>query len=90
MVDFDEGREARLHTTLRTGGAADGGISVRDYFAARAMQSLVARPDAPKEVNESWFAKFAYEMADAMMAERSKVAEENRQKYMSAEEAFGL
>jgi hypothetical protein len=45
------------------------GISIRDYFAAKAMQAIVS-----KEVSHvSWvdeYAKNAYKMADAMLKAR--------------------
>lgn len=48
-----------------------GGISVRDYFAAKAMAGVVASPDY---VEEEWFQEYiarqAYQMADAMFAAR--------------------
>ena len=47
------------------------GMSLRDYFAAKAMQGF-----ASKE-NEIWperFANNAYRVADAMLAEREKLS----------------
>lgn len=45
------------------------GMTLRDYFAAKAMQGLLASDvDAPKNK----FAENAYAMADAMIKERSK------------------
>ena len=41
------------------------GMSLRDYFAAKAMQGLLAK-------NGSCHPKDAYEMADAMLAEREQ------------------
>lgn len=48
----------------------DCGVTTRDYFAAKALQGLLADPNllAPREE----FAQRAYELADAMLAERSK------------------
>ena len=89
MVDFDKGREDRLRENMRTGGSAECGVTVRDYFAAKAMQALLSREDAPKEVGEDWFAIFSYEMADAMMVEREKL-HVNVRGQVSVEEAFGL
>ena len=43
------------------------GMELRDYFAAKAMQAILAR-DLPTE----FVAEYAYEMADAMVAEREK------------------
>ena len=44
------------------------GMSLRDYFAAKAMQSLVAL-DHTSNIN---IAIWSYEIADAMLAERDK------------------
>lgn len=45
------------------------GMSLRDYFAAQAMQSIeIAGGGGADE----WIAKAAYERADAMLAERAK------------------
>lgn len=44
----------------------DFGMTLRDYFAAKAMQALLPDSDFVFVANE------AYEMADAMLAERSK------------------
>lgn len=50
---------------------AQDGLSVRDYFAAKAMQSLVQLYWA-NGWQISKYAEKAYEMADAMIAERDK------------------
>ena len=44
------------------------GMTLRDYFAAKAMQSLVAL-DHTNNIN---IAIWSYEIADAMLAEREK------------------
>lgn len=51
------------------------GMSLRDYFAAKAMQGLLAMPGSiggEQELVYSAFAQAAYKYADAMIAERSK------------------
>jgi hypothetical protein len=48
-------------------GAGSDGMDLRDYFAAKAMQGLLAS-DTFAPVAE--FARRAYEVADAMMEER--------------------
>lgn len=52
------------------------GISLRDYFAAKAMQGLLASPFYSKKFIEGngWrdVSECAYKTADAMIAERSK------------------
>ena len=44
------------------------GMSLRDYFAAKAMQVFLANPNGMYSTDASC----AYAMADAMLAERSK------------------
>lgn len=48
----------------------EGGMDLRDYFAAKAMLALIAHPDSRCDVAASVYAKGAYEMADAMMEAR--------------------
>ena len=43
------------------------GMTLRDYFAAKAMQAWVSRGD---DSGENGIAKWAYEMADAMLKAR--------------------
>ena len=46
------------------------GMTLRDYFAAKAMQGLIAGRERALTADE--WAEQAYRMADAMLAERSK------------------
>jgi hypothetical protein len=48
------------------------GMLLRDYFAAKALQGLVAGADPSDEWEEPRIARWCYEMADAMLKERSK------------------
>lgn len=53
--------------------ASEGGMSLRDYFAAKAMHALIShgvQVDGFATMNNA--AKDAYRMADAMLAEREK------------------
>jgi hypothetical protein len=50
-------------------GAGSDGMDLRDYFAAKAVQGLLAS-DTFAPVSE--FVRKAYEIADAMMEERGK------------------
>lgn len=77
MSKIDNGGPAfPLHPDLaeRLGcinSTSDAGISVRDYFAAKAMQASLGMND----VNQFSFAQhahYAYSVADAMLAEREK------------------
>ena len=45
------------------------GLSIRDYFAAKAMQGFLTAEYASTYRPEVW-AKYAYEMADAMLKAR--------------------
>jgi hypothetical protein len=45
----------------------EGGMTLRDYFAAKAMQSVIARGD---DTNRPGMAEWSYAMADAMLKAR--------------------
>lgn len=47
------------------------GMTLRDYFAAKAMQGFCANPNA-RPTSDVHLAESAYKMADAMLAEREK------------------
>jgi len=58
---------ARMDYHLKTGGYVEGTLTLRDYFAAKAVQGLLASEvNAPLKV----FAIRAYAVADAMMEVR--------------------
>ena len=44
------------------------GMSLRDYFAAKAMQGLIASPEGPESMEVA--AKWSYKLADAMLKAR--------------------
>ena len=46
------------------------GMTLRDYFAAKALQGLLSNRNAEAAIDE--FAVKAYRMADAMLKERMK------------------
>lgn len=50
---------------------SEGGLTLRDYFAAKAMQSYLAHPECEDDYENS-IADAAYYMADAMMEAREK------------------
>ena len=54
-----------------TGGTAHDGLTVRDYFAAAAMQGMMASVGT-KDEHVDLLVKSAYIKADAMMKERAK------------------
>jgi hypothetical protein len=52
---------------------AQTGMTLRDYFAAKAMQGFIASPrDTPdgRDATDTYYAKCAYLVADAMMKAR--------------------
>jgi hypothetical protein len=49
----------------------NGGMTLRDYFAAKALQAHITH-DGSDDICETGVARWAYELADAMIAERSK------------------
>ena len=84
-----EMRMEQVNHTIRTGGVATGGITVRDYFAAAALRAMSASPgcdDCAEDKISKMLAKSAYSRADAMMHERDRKQPEP----CSVEEAFGL
>ena len=58
------------------GGYIGHGMSLRDYFAAKAMQGLIAsRNESGPFRSTRWLfddAKYCYDIADALLAEREK------------------
>ena len=46
-------------------------MTLRDYFAATALQAFIAGPSFSPD-DEAMIAKVAYEVADAMLKERNK------------------
>ena len=60
----------------RTGGVAQGTITVRDYFAARAMEALIIQNKFYVGMDQPHWTKqcfdSAWSMADTMMKGRSK------------------
>ena len=62
----DEERE-RAYVAARA--EALGGMTLRDYFAAKAMQSYLLDKDRDSFTFEQW-AQASYEMADAMLKAR--------------------
>ena len=64
-------------STIKTGGLAfpydrysQMGMFLRDYFAAKAMQGMMADGQVLKVASDDELARAAYEMADAMLKAR--------------------
>ena len=69
MNDFDDGGPAFMVAELAN--IKHDGMTLRDYFAAKAMQAVVSRglvPQVPLEI----YADNAYKMADAMLKARQE------------------
>ena len=56
-----------MHFDLAKG---EHGMTLRDYFAAKAMQALISEPSLKATMDE--FAHRAYQIADIMMEERQQ------------------
>lgn len=67
-IDYEKENELRVWWLNKSGGSAHDGLTVRDYFAARAMESFLHKRGGTFEQ----IANDAYQMADAMMKERAK------------------
>lgn len=48
------------------------GMTLRDYFAAKAMQGSLADPNVDPTDHKDDFARWCYEVADAMIAARGE------------------
>lgn len=53
-----------------SGESTDDGMTLRDYFAAKAMQGFAADPNAAWSDGTKGMARCAYEWADAMLKAR--------------------
>lgn len=62
-----EYRDGRYHDVWRP----QGGMSLRDYFAAMALQGLIASNDDAAGDRLTELPRYAYDIADAMLRARS-------------------
>ena len=69
---MDEGGYGRSRTVTVT----EGGMTLRDYFAAKAMQAMITKSNGQDSTGGAAgvprIAKLAYEYADAMLVESEK------------------
>lgn len=69
-----DGGQAFPHGDMVHGGCT--GMTLRDYFAAKAMQGLILNEAEDGTIGsdnvEPALAKLSYQIADAMLAERAK------------------
>jgi hypothetical protein len=71
MSEIDDGGRAFPHED-RAEVWERAGMSLRDYFAAKAMQGVFTSPIASSEVEQDYIAMHAYRMADAMIRARGE------------------
>ena len=50
----------------------EAGMDLRDYFAAKVMQGMIASPNCDTEVNVVVISRHAYLIGDAMIKERER------------------
>ena len=60
---------------FRLGEWPELGMSLRDYFAAKAMAAMLSLEVVHANCGESELAKWSYQQADAMLAERNRLNE---------------
>lgn len=70
VESYQEGQNGEYWTHVESVG----GMSLRDYFAAKAMQAILSRPCAGGQTLDwqALNAKMAYAAADAMLAARMR------------------
>jgi hypothetical protein len=66
-----------VRAQYRTVTDPHGGMSLRDYFAAQALAMMTPQiallgPPLDGTPSDEWLARCAYQIADAMLAERAK------------------
>lgn len=86
MVDYNKLHALRIKDLEETGGSARDGLTVRDYFAAKAIEGICTAMLTKVRYNYDLLAADAYAMADAML--KARLAREPER--CSVEEAFGL
>ncbi len=51
---------------------AQNGMTLRDYFAAKAMQGMLSSGNLPKTISDADIAECTYNLADAMLKAREQ------------------
>jgi hypothetical protein len=70
MIDLNKGGSAFPYTVANGAKSVDPGMTLRDYFAAKAMQALMSRPEHAHFAGSAHYAQASYVMADAMLKAR--------------------
>jgi hypothetical protein len=73
MTEIKTGGAAFPHAVMRQNNEVEinNGLTIRDYFAAKAMQGFCAHGSS-NPITQKALAEFSYQMADAMLAERER------------------
>jgi hypothetical protein len=69
MSDANTGGPAFPTATLAQ--KTEGGMTLRDYFAAKAMQGMIGGDWPASQSEQNHIAEFSYQLADAMLKARS-------------------
>lgn len=78
MKEINPGECVIVHGNPKDIFETGGGISLRDYFAAKALQGLLANPKLQQEILKNggalggWIEESAYGFANAMLKARTK------------------
>lgn len=70
MAETNKPENPPAFACAATAGLTQTGMTLRDYFAAKAMQAYIGVGDGP--LKKEIITKNAFEMADVMLSERSK------------------
>jgi hypothetical protein len=71
-IDYEAEKDRRVWWLNNTGGTAQDNLTVRDYFAGKALMSMLSPVQDLTKETPAIAAKWVYEFADAMMKERAK------------------
>jgi len=70
MIDINKGGSAFPYTVANGAKSVDPGMTLRDYFAAKAMQGLLASLQEEDGIDYVWVTRCAYRYADDMLKAR--------------------
>lgn len=70
MVDFDTHARERTNWVEQTGGPAQGGVTVLDWFAGRVLEGFIASPKYQGSMED--YVHDAYSVAELVLKERER------------------
>jgi hypothetical protein len=71
-IDYEAESDKRLNWMDLTGGTAQGGMTMLDYFAGKALMSMLSPVQDLTKETPKIAAELAYNFAEAMLKERAK------------------